>query len=203
MKKSFYKNAGFTLIEMIVSLGVFSVVVTTTVGAILVLVNTNLQLQAEQSVMTNLSFALDAMTREMRTGYKYYCDERPNYAAGGAANFFDDANTQEDLNDDVSDCDERSQSLQGVSFFEGGESLTKSVTGARRITYFFDENEKKIFRRVGGEPAQTNGTDELSDGSDDAVQPTITIYIEAKDVDDSTGKSYYVQTTVTQRTLDL
>jgi prepilin-type N-terminal cleavage/methylation domain-containing protein len=81
-KRPFYKQAGFTLIEMIVSLGVFSVVVTTAVGAILVLVNTNLQLQSEQSVMTNLSFALDTMTREMRTGFKYFCDARPGTNSG-------------------------------------------------------------------------------------------------------------------------
>ena len=216
--KPFFKQAGFTLIEMIVSLGVFSVVVTTAVGAILVLVSTNVQLQEEQSVMTNLSFALDTMTREMRTGYKYYCDEHPNYAAGGSNNFFDNSNTQEDIGVGTSDCGERTQRLQGVSFYEGGDSLTKNVVGARRITYFYDEVEKKIFRRVGADPAQSivssgiviedaqfvvEGSQEQSDGSNNIVQPTITIYLEAKAKDDTAAKSYHIQTTVTQRTLDL
>lgn len=216
-KRPLYKQAGFTLIEMIVSLGVFSVVVTTAVGAILVLVNTNLQLQAEQSVMTNLSFALDTMTREMRTGYKYYCEQYPNYAAGGSANFFDDTNPQESIGTSVNDCDERTQTLQGVSFYEGGRSLTKDVVGASRIAYFYDEDAKKIFRRVGDGPAQSIvssgiviedaqfvvvGSDEQG-ATNDVSQPTVTIYLEAKAVDDTTAKSYYIQTTVTQRTLDL
>lgn len=217
-KRPFYKQAGFTLIEMIVSLGVFSVVVTTAVGAILVLVSTNVQLQNEQSVMTNLSFALDTMTREMRTGYKYYCEQRPNYLAGGSGNFFEDGNSQEDIiGTSTRNCIERSQRLQGVSFFEGGNSLTKNVVGAQRITYFYDAEAKTIFRRVGSDPAQSIvssgiviqnaqfvviGSPELSDASN-AIQPTITIYIEATEKDDPSAKRYYIQTTVTQRTLDL
>src|SRR6056297_849303 len=71
-------TAGFTLIEMIVSLALFSVVVTISVGALLVLIASNRQLQDEQAVLTNLSFALDSMTREIRTGSAYVCRSRPN-----------------------------------------------------------------------------------------------------------------------------
>jgi len=212
---------GFTLIEMIVSLGVFSVVVTTAVGAILVLISTNQQLQAEQSVMTNLAFALDTMTREIRTGYNYYCDSESNYSSSGPNNIFDDSNNHDDLVDtSVGDCASgRSPSnhqLQGISFYEGGDSIT-SISGGRRILYFYDATAKTIMRRVGNDDAQAivssglvvqnaeffvTGSTPLSAGSN-IEQPTVTIYIEAQDVDDPTAKSYYLQTTVTQRTLDL
>jgi signal transduction histidine kinase len=91
------------------------------------------------------------------------------------------------------------------------------VAGAERITYFYDDEAKKIFRRVGDGSAQSitssgiviEDAHFLVEGSDEQgstgniTQPTITIYLEAKAKDDPTAKSYYIQTTVTQRTLDL
>lgn len=214
------KQAGFTLIEMIVSLGVFAIVVTTSVGALLVLISSNQQLQAEQSVMTNLSFALDTMTREMRTGYNYYCVSESTYGSNGADNIFVDGNDHEAIGTDVSDCPDgrspSSHSLQGVSFYEGGSSLTAG-SGGRRILYFYDTDAKTIMRRVGNSSAQSivssglviqnaeftvTGSNTLTD-SDDHGQPTITIYLEAQDKNDTAAKTYYMETTVTQRSLDL
>lgn len=216
------KQSGFTLIEMIVSLGVFSVVVTTAVGAMLILISTNQQLQSEQSVMTNLAFALDTMTREIRTGYNYYCEQQPDNS--GNNNIFNDANNHENIvGTSVQDCpDGRSPSaydLQGVSFYEGGSSIT-GTGGARRIMYFFDGTDpdnRTIKRRVGNEEAQSIISSGLSivnaefvvtgsegnESTGDEEQPTVTVYIEAQDRNDPSAKTYYLQTTVTQRTLDL
>ncbi len=213
MLKNFKKNKlGFTLIEMIVSLGVFSMVVTTAVGAVLVLISTNQRLQGEHSVMTNLAFALDTMTREIRTGYKYYCAETENiFVSGSAHESTVGTNTRNCPNGRVSG------TRQGVSFYEGGDSLTGS--GANRILYYYDTttNPKTIMRRVGNTAPQSiissglyindaqfyvSGSSELS-ATGDPVQPTVTIYIEAQEKNDPTGKIYYLQTTVTQRSLDI
>lgn len=213
---------GFTLIEMIVSLGLFSVVTTIAVGALVALIGTNEQLQNERSVMTNLSFALDSMTREIRTGTNYYCAGRPNYSSGGSEAIFNSADSQETLGDDVKDCfngKNGGDNLQGVSFVEGGDSITSSA-GVKRILYFYDStggvNDGKIMRRIGDEPAQSivssgiyitdaeffvTGSEPLSSGNE--VQPAVTIIIKATDVDDPTAKEYKIQTTVTQRSLDL
>ena len=64
---------GFSLIEMMVSLSVFSIVMTISIGTLLIMVDANAKAQALYSSTTNLSFALDSMTREMRMGYHYYC----------------------------------------------------------------------------------------------------------------------------------
>jgi len=218
-----HKQSGFTLIEMIVSLGVFSVVATTAVGAMLILISTNQQLQAEQSVMTNLAFALDTMTREIRTGYFYYCDERPNRTSGGSSNIFNNSNNHEGIvGTNVRDCSGgrgTGNNLQGVSFYEGGNSIT-GTAGARRIMYFFDGTDadnKTIMRRVGNQDAQSIVSSGLVienaefvvtgsaglEGTGNIEQPTVTIYIEARDRNDTNSKRYYLQTTVTQRTLDL
>ena len=209
MLRDFKKNKlGFTLIEMIVSLGVFSMVVTTAVGAMLVLISTNQRLQGESSVMTNLSFALDTMTRELRTGYKYYCAEVENIFVAGSTH-------ESIINTQTKDCANGrvSGQYQGVSFYEGGDSLTGS--GVRRILYYYDTSGKTIMRRVGNSAPQSivssgliitdaqfyvSGSDELS-STGDTKQPTVTIYIEAQDKD--LEKTYYLQTTVTQRSLDI
>lgn len=206
-------NQGFTLIEMIVSLGVFAIVVTTAVGALLMLITTNQQLQAEQTIMTNLAFALDTMTREMRTGSHYYCAE-------GGSNAIFSGSGHESLGTSTQPCPEgrsASSNLQGVSFYEGGNSLT-GTSGDRRVLYFYDEDAGSIMRRIGDNDPQSivssgmiiqnaefivTGTDTLSSSANDTEQPTITVYIEAQEKDDETSKTYHLQTSVTQRILDL
>ncbi|USN87558.1 MAG: type II secretion system protein [Candidatus Nomurabacteria bacterium] len=223
MLNSYKKQSGFTLIEMIVSLGVFAVVVTTAVGALLAIISANKQLQAEQSIMTNLSFAMDTMTREIRTGYNYYCNAYENYSAGGPNNIFTDGNDHEGVaGASKRDCplgrQPSTHELQGVSFYEGGQSITSSVSNSQRIAYFFDGNTKEIKRRVGNGPAQSvvssgleiinaefyvTGSEPQSENGNDVKQPTVTIYLEAKEKNNPTGKIYSLQTTVTQRILDL
>lgn len=192
------QNRGFTLIEMIVSLGIFSIVVTTAVGAMLILISTNQQLQSQQNVMTNLSFALDTMTREIRTGHNYYC-VNSNLIRG---------DTHEELGSLVRDCPNGDR---GVSFFEGGNSLTRRI--GSRVLYYYDRDEESLYRRLGNQPAQSIISSGLAitdaqfyvtgtATTNDRVQPTVTIFLAAQDRNDD-SKTYYLQTTVTQRILDI
>jgi prepilin-type N-terminal cleavage/methylation domain-containing protein len=211
-------NSGFTLIEMIVSLAIFSIIITMSIGALLVLISSNQRLQGEQSVMTNLAFALDSMTREIRTGYNYYCEGKPNDS--GNSNIFNESNSQEDLiGTDTQDCPAgraQSDNFQGISFYEGGSSIVGG-TGSR-ILYFYDAVNSTIKRRISESESQAvissgllitdaeftvTGSDPVSAGTNDAEQPTVTIYIEAEEVGSSDSKKYRIQTTVTQRILDL
>ncbi len=66
-------HRGFTLIEIIVSLGIFSVVAVIAVGALVRVTSANKQAQAIQSGVNNVSFVLDAISREMRVGTEYKC----------------------------------------------------------------------------------------------------------------------------------
>jgi prepilin-type N-terminal cleavage/methylation domain-containing protein len=212
------RQRGFTLIEMIVSLAIFSFVITIAVGALLMLMSTNKQLQGEQSVMTNLSFALDSMAREIRTGTFYYCDSQPNYS--GTTNIFNSNNDLDTvLGDSYQDCrngNQGPQQLQGLAFKEGGNSIT---INKQRILYFFDRSTGKIYRRVGtGAPESivssgitiknmeffvTGSKKQSLGGGSNTDQPAVTIFIEAAESSDPAAKSYYLQTTVTQRTLDI
>jgi len=64
---------GFTLVEMIVSVGLLSIVMLVSVGALLALTGANRKAQALQSVMNNLNVALDGMVRSIRMGSNYHC----------------------------------------------------------------------------------------------------------------------------------
>ena len=67
------RTAGFTLVEIIVSLGIFAIVATVALGALVKIVSANKKAQTIQATVTNLNYALDAMSREMRVGKNYYC----------------------------------------------------------------------------------------------------------------------------------
>lgn len=74
MSQTENNKKGFTLIEMMVSLAIFSVVAVIAAGALLRIVDSNRKAQSIQSAMSNLNFALESMTRELRQGTKYYCN---------------------------------------------------------------------------------------------------------------------------------
>lgn len=202
-------TAGFTLIEMLVSLALYTVVVTIAVGSLLVLIAGSSRGQAEQSVMTTLTFALDSMTREIRTGSGYYCQ---SFASGAFSG-------QESLGTSTRDCydgDGATMSpFHGISFIEGGNSIT--TTGATRIAYYFDSDKKTILRRVGDNAPESIVSDTISinradffvTGSTphsfggDTAQPTVTIVIEAVDKSEPQTLPFVVETTITQRELDI
>lgn len=212
LKKTEY---GFTLIEMIVSLALFSVVVTVSVGALLMLIATNDKLQGEQSVMTNLSFALDSMTREIRTGTSYICVSSNTVSGVFGSSPLETYTTA------TPDCPNSSaQRFRGVIFNEAGDSITGATDN--KIMYYYDADPVqggKIYRRVGNQAAESIVSSGIFvedakffvtggpsvDDTGDTTQPTVSVHIQAVDVNDAAAdkKSYFVQTTVTQRTLDI
>ncbi|MEI6296366.1 MAG: type II secretion system protein [bacterium] len=66
-------NTGFTLIEMMVSISIFSIVMVVVIGALLLLSDANKKAQAVRAVVDNLNFAIEDITRNLRTGKDYSC----------------------------------------------------------------------------------------------------------------------------------
>lgn len=64
---------GFTLVEMLVSVAIFTVVMTISLGALLAISESDRRAQTLKSVINNLNFALDSMGRSIRTGTNYHC----------------------------------------------------------------------------------------------------------------------------------
>ncbi len=73
MNRRVRSQSGFTLIELIVSVGLFALVMLLASGAYLMMISLNRQAQGIATGIDNLSFALETMTRDIRTGTGYTC----------------------------------------------------------------------------------------------------------------------------------
>jgi prepilin-type N-terminal cleavage/methylation domain-containing protein len=88
-----HTQSGFTLVEMMVALGVFGIVVLIATGILISLSNTNYSSQVSRKTIDNVDFIMDDIIRELRLGKNYHCI---NPGAGIAANIVTDR--------DPSDC---------------------------------------------------------------------------------------------------
>ncbi|MES2668745.1 MAG: prepilin-type N-terminal cleavage/methylation domain-containing protein [Patescibacteria group bacterium] len=69
---------GYSLLELIVSLAVFSMVMLVVMGAYLTLISLDRQARASNQLAATLNFSVESMARTLRTGTEYDC------GAGGA-----------------------------------------------------------------------------------------------------------------------
>ena len=67
------KKGGFTLVEMLVAIAIFSIVMTVAAGALLNVIDANRKAQAIKTVINNLEFALEGISKDMRMGTEYSC----------------------------------------------------------------------------------------------------------------------------------
>jgi prepilin-type N-terminal cleavage/methylation domain-containing protein len=192
---------GFTLIEMLVSLALFTIVSTVTVGALLSLIGGNERVTEQQVTLSAAAFALDNMTREIRTGFAYNCNTAASMRTDGGS-----------LLTTVNDCN-TSTGNTGLVITEAAARLSTG-TGSR-IAYYFDRNS--LYRRVDGQSEvkllpddirlnmarsrfYVTGTQTLSAAGSNVIQPTVTIIME---VMGTTTVPVVLQTTITQRALDI
>lgn len=86
-------SRGFTLIEMIVSIGLFSLVMLVVTAAYLTIIALDREARTTNEVVANLSFATESMARNIRTGTQYSCAGAGN---GSCSQFsFRDADGQQ------------------------------------------------------------------------------------------------------------
>ncbi|MBI2640458.1 MAG: prepilin-type N-terminal cleavage/methylation domain-containing protein [Candidatus Sungbacteria bacterium] len=71
MRKTQKFNYGFTLLEMIISTGLFSVLVVSAIGIMLGVSNAQIKAANIQAIQDNIRFSLELITKEMRTGSNY------------------------------------------------------------------------------------------------------------------------------------
>jgi len=66
-------NQGFTLIEIMVAVSIFTVVALITTGALVTINNVNRKAQAIKIAIDNVSFAIDSMITNLREGAQFGC----------------------------------------------------------------------------------------------------------------------------------
>lgn len=208
MKKSFNilnKQKGFTLVEMLVSVALFTAVMSVGLSVILSVIDGNKKTQSINSVVNNLNSSIDSMIRDMKTGIEYRCNSTGNEhmpVQKGAS----------------SDCLSSEAAITSMSFIS-------TITGTERsVKYEFvpspAEGEsgyitKATCPQIGACTAEDlritspeiNVTDMrmyLKEGSPGSSQPGILLIIggTAK-VNPTTFSDFYLQTFVSRRVLNI
>ncbi|MBI2056016.1 MAG: prepilin-type N-terminal cleavage/methylation domain-containing protein [Candidatus Sungbacteria bacterium] len=71
MTISLKNQRGFTLLEMVISIGIFTVVIITTIGLMLSLSNAQIKAANTQVVQDNIRFSMELLAKELRTGTQF------------------------------------------------------------------------------------------------------------------------------------
>lgn len=191
-RSTLHATSGFSLIEMMVAVALFSVVMLVSTGALLSLITATRKAQALQSVMSNLNTALDGMVRSIRMGTNYHCGNL------GAFN-------------EVRDCD-AGDVLLAFEPFEGSRS-----TLADQWVYWYNSETKRLYKSengsLGGGFPLTAAEVQIDDfrfyvvGSTagDTEQPKVVMVVKgsAGAANTRTRTTFYIQATATQRLLDI
>lgn len=189
---------------MLVSIGIFSVVMVVALGALVAMSEADRKAQTLNSAINNLSAALDSMTRTIRTGTTYHCgtgtittaQDCPNQVTGDPFfSFLANDGTQ------VSYC-LSAPSINGVITLVCN---TATSCGAGNSCAILRQTTAGLIPMTAGEVNITNLAFFVKGAPiGDGLQPKVTILLNG--VASSTfskGTSFNVQTSVTQRIYDL
>ncbi|MEK7503275.1 MAG: type II secretion system protein [Patescibacteria group bacterium] len=176
------QKKGFTLLEMIISMGVFAVAALIGVGSLLALTSAQRKALVFQSTQDNIRFAVEAMARDIRTGNFYYCGTSssdipasPSYkdcASGGPSLNFTNVSGQRITYQAIGSRIQKSQ--------DGGpfQAITSSDIGIEYLTFY-----------VIGAPV------------DDDFHPRVTIVARGIAGSGASRSELSLQTTVSERTV--
>jgi prepilin-type N-terminal cleavage/methylation domain-containing protein len=182
-------SRGFTLIEMLVSVAIFSMVMVIALGALLAMSESDRKAQTLKSVINNLNFSLDAMTRSLRTGVNYHCD----VGQGTVTVPRDCAATP------ATSIAFLSSDNQTVRYCRGNGS-TCSVSGTAILV---SKGASPLAPITASEVAITNLQFYVSGAQDAALQPHVMILLSGTvPVSARQSSSFDLQTSVTQRLYD-
>ena len=65
---------GFTLIELMTAMAIFTVIMAISMGSITGIFDANRKSRSLKTAITNLNLAVESMSKEMRFGKNYHCD---------------------------------------------------------------------------------------------------------------------------------
>jgi prepilin-type N-terminal cleavage/methylation domain-containing protein len=77
-----HRSSGFTLVELLVTIAIFSILVSLAAGGFVRAIRSEREVSAMMLSESNVSLALEEMAREMRTGYLFCHDTNGNDTCG-------------------------------------------------------------------------------------------------------------------------
>jgi prepilin-type N-terminal cleavage/methylation domain-containing protein len=198
-------SAGFTLIEMMVAVSIFSIVMLIATGSMLSIIDANRKAQSVKAVVNNLNFTVENISRNLRVGTRFRCMAWDNISA--------DTDIQT-----AQDCPSGNTALAHEHQF-GNTS-----TGADQYVYIFvpynasDPTTGAVYRQKGG--GAGNGTRTRLTAPNvvveqmtfyvngaasrvDATQPRVRMVMKGYTLIGDIRSEFNLQTSVTQRVLNI
>lgn len=182
MKNIFFKKknkntllkltAGFTFIETIIAIAVFSIVITIGIGSLLNAYKTYNKTKDMRSIMDSLNFVMEDMSKSIRTGSEYKCENNVVCTQGRDLTFKDQ------YGNDIS-----YTITENISKFEGGNT-----------TDLIDPTKIKI--------DSSSGFNLAGGSTTDFIQPFVSIILSGSISLKGNVTPFYLQTSVSQRLLD-
>ena len=179
------KNKGFTLIEMLVSMTLFSFVITMALGALFMIMKANEKAKVIRIAVNNLNVALEGMSRELRMGSGYSITNNKKKIS---------FKTHEG-------CD------AGYKWNNGDKTLERAI--ARRTdpdnpsTCSPNSKSNLDYKKLTGENIQITDMEfiAVNTASGDGKQPKVFIYLKGEIDSAILGgeQPFYIQTMVSQR----
>ena len=188
---------GFTLIEMIVAVGLFAIVMVICVSTLFALVNANRKAQALQSVMNNLNISLDNMARSIRMGRTYNCGNPPfsgtrDCVSGGTEFEFEPYGG------------DPSQTADNWYF---AYDLSGTICGAKAICRNTQGGNASLWQRITAPEISIDSMHFYTVGSTggDTTQPRVIIVVKgtAGAANAKTRSTFHIEVGATQRVIDI
>jgi len=189
------KNKGFTLIEIMVSISIFAIIITTGMGALLQITRSYQVSKNRSAVISNLHFAIESMVRDIRLGDTYY--------AGNLASW--ETNT-ESYRDSTSSSGDLILNIKGAP---GRGNIRYQFNTASNATSFLSRSQRvngvtqtvPMVNSVGGIRITNALFRVIGSNPNDDKQPSVFIYIRGEDTENQIP--FVIQTFVSQRNLDI
>lgn len=194
-------TGGYTLVELIVAVGLFIIVVLMSASAFLGVVSSNRKTLAMQTAMDNISSAIENMSRDMKTGFSYRCE---HYSAlSGDINIPRDCSSGgayiafEGQEGDPSDSSDQIIYQLGPAgpLCPSAEQICKSVDGG---SSFFAITAPPPELSITGVSFRVFGSSNV-----DSRQARIVVIIRGTSgIDEKSKSTFDIETTISQRTPD-
>lgn len=189
IKKQQSPQRGFTLIELIVSVGIFAIVITMSISTLLVMVDANRRAQGHETAMTNLSFVVDSITRNIRTGYDYYC-------RSSSISTLPSVGVTQDCSGGENIVFTSERTGDRVGYRKNGSTIERKINNGEWLQVTSDDLTVETFE------VTVNDTNKFYDDADEA-QPTVKLTIKGSVFEGLESEvNFNLQTDIVQRTLD-
>lgn len=189
------KNTGYTIIETMIAVSLFLVIIMVGMGALL---NTNLIHQKSQntrSIIDNLSFIMEEISRNLRVGYNYHCGNdlnnitTPMDCSDGVVIAFESATG--DINNATDQWVYKIDSDDGGVTYNISKSTNSGATFVKlNSSLILIETASSSFSVIGALPPP------------DALQPYATIKLAGKIIYKNIETPFSLETSVSQRLID-